>query len=111
MNETTQSIMIFSGAEAGSPSGVRRGIQDVIQSAAGKASEVAVTTMQENMGKFLHALGLILSAPPEDMGGLVLDTVEVSAQIDSKGNIGITGLGAAELAAHGGIKLILRKKS
>jgi len=64
--------------------------------------EVAVTTLQENMPRFLHSLSVILSAPPEDVGGLTLDTVEVSAQIDGKGNISMIGAGTAEMAVPRG---------
>ena len=91
--------------------GDRRGLKEVTQAAAGKVSEVAVTTLQENMRRFLHSLSVILSAPPEDVGGLTLDTVEVSAQIDGKGNIGMIGVGTAEMAVHGSLKLILKKRA
>ena len=111
MDQMEQSIFIFTGDEAASPAGARRGLKEAAEAAAGKVSEVAVTTLQENMRKFLHSLSIILSAPPEDVGGLTLDTVEVSAQIDGKGNIGMIGVGAAEMAVHGGLKLILKKKS
>ncbi|MGO9021366.1 MAG: hypothetical protein ACLQVJ_23755 [Syntrophobacteraceae bacterium] len=110
MDESKQTIMIFSGGEVVSSSDVRRGLKDVAASVAGKVSEVGMTTLQENMRRFLHSLSVILTVPPEETGGLTLDTVEVSAQIDSKGNIGITGVAGAELAAHGGIKLILKRK-
>lgn len=111
MDEKEQSIIIFSGVEAWDSLEARRGLKDAIQNAAGKVSEVAVATMQENMRRFLHALSIILCVPSEQIGELTLDTIEISVQIDGKGNIGITGVGAAELAAHGGIKLILRKKN
>jgi hypothetical protein len=106
-----QAIIIFSGGEATSSSDVRRGLEEEAEGIVGRASEVAITTLQENMRRFLHDLGVILSVPSKGTGGLVLDTVEVSAQIDSKGNIGITGVGGAELAGHGGIKLVLRMKN
>ncbi|MBP1731298.1 MAG: hypothetical protein H6Q55_1727 [Deltaproteobacteria bacterium] len=32
------------------------------------------------------------------------------SQIDGKGNIGVIGVGTAEMAVHGGLKLILKKK-
>ena len=111
MDQTEESIFIFTGDDAGSPSGARRGLKEAAQAAAGKVSEVAVTTLQQNMRRFLHSLSLILSTPPEDVGGLTLDTVEVSAQIDGKGNIGMIGVGTAEMAVHGGLKLILKKKA
>jgi hypothetical protein len=111
VDQTEESIFIFAGDDVWSPSSARRGLKESAEAAAGKVSEVAVSTLQENMRKFLHSLSLILSTPPEDVGGLALDTVEVSAQIDGKGNIGMIGVGTAEMAVHGGLKLILKKKA
>jgi len=110
VDQSEESIFIFTGDDTASGSGARRGLKQAAEAAAGKVSEVAVTTVQENMRKFLHSLSVIMSAPPEDVGGLTLDTVEVSAQIDGKGNIGMIGIGSAEMAVHGGLKLILKKK-
>lgn len=110
MDQAEDSILIFFGAEPKTPE-VRRGLKSTLENMTGKMSEVAVTTMQENMSRFLHSLSLILDTQSEEVAGLVLDQVEINAQIDGKGNIGITGMAAAELAAHGGIKLILRRKS
>jgi hypothetical protein len=76
----------------------------------GTIFEIALSTLQENMRKFLRSPKTILSIPPEELGGLTLDTVEVSAQLDGKGNVGLWGVGTAELVAHGGIKLVLKRK-
>jgi hypothetical protein len=62
------------------------------------------------MRAFLRSLNTILSVPPEETCGLALDQVEVSAQIDGKGNVGLWGVGSAELAARSGIKFVLRRK-
>ena len=75
-----------------------------------KVSEVAVSTLQENMRFFLSNLDTIISASPKDVGGLVLDEVEICAQIDGRGNVGISGIAGAEVSAQGGIKFVLRKK-
>jgi hypothetical protein len=48
----------------------------------GTIFEIALSTLQENMRKFLRSPKTILSIPPEELGGLTLDTVEVSAQLD-----------------------------
>jgi len=101
-------ILIFTGGEA--PHAVRRGLGDTMKSAAAKGSEVAVNVLQENMRRFLGSLDTIISASPKDIGGLTLDEVEIHAQIDSKGNIGISGIAGVEFAAQGGIKFVLRKK-
>ena len=108
MADSNESILIFTGGEAEGEA--RRRLREVAQKASGTISEIAVSTLQENMHKFLRSLSTILSVPPEEVGGGALDTVEVSAQLDGKGNIGLRGVGTAELAAHGGIKLVLKKK-
>jgi len=112
VSDSSGSILIFiTGESAASPSEVRRGLGDAIKGAAAKASEVAVTTLQENMRRFLSSLDTVISASPKDVGGLTLDEVEIHAQIDGKGNVGISGIGGAEFAAQGGIKFVLRKKA
>lgn len=104
-------MLIFTdGVAAVLPSEGRRGLGDVIKNTAAKASEVTVSTLQANMCRFLSSLDTIISTSPKEVGGLTLDEVEVHAQIDSKGNIGISAIAGGEVAAHGGIKLVLRKK-
>lgn len=111
MSDNADYILIFAGGEASvSPPDVRRGLGGAMKTAATKASEVAVSTLQENMRLFLSNLDTIISASPKDVGGLTLDEVEIHAQIDGKGNIGISGIAGAEFAAQGGIKFVLRKK-
>ncbi len=105
------SILIFTSGEAAiPPQEVRRGLGEAMKSAAAKTSEVAVSTLQENMRRFLSSLDVVISASPKNVGGLVLDEVEIQAQIDSKGNVGISGIAGAEFAMQGGIKFVLRKK-
>lgn len=72
--------------------------------------EIAVSTMQENMSRFLSGLDAIIGKSPVEIGDWKLDEVEIHTQIDGKGNIGISGILGAELAAQGGIKFVLRKK-
>ena len=111
MTDKSDCILIFAAGESTVPSAdVRRGLHDKMKNAATKASEVAVSTLQDNMRRFLSSLNTILSSLPEDVGGLTLDEVEIQAEIDGKGNVGISGIASAELAAKGGIKFVLRKK-
>ena len=110
-SDKSESILIFTAGEpAVPPHDRRRGLGDAIKSAAAKASEVTVSTLQENMRRFLNSLDTILSGSPKDVGGLTLDEVEIHAQIDGKGMIGISSILGAEFAAQGGIKFVLRKK-
>jgi hypothetical protein len=111
MNDKADYILIFAGGEVASPPpDVRRGLGNAMKTATANASEVAVSTLQENMRRFLSSLDTIISAAPKDVGGFVLDEVEICAQIDSKGNVGIYGIAGAEVSAQGGIKFVLRKK-
>jgi hypothetical protein len=63
------------------------------------------------MQRILGALDTIMSAAPGEVGGLVLDTVELTLHVDAQGNIGIAALGGAEVSAGGGIRLVLKKRS
>lgn len=111
MANDQEKILVFGVSELETPSGeVRRGLSDLIKGAASKASEVAVSTLQENMQRFLSQVDAILTTSPKEIGGLALDEVEIHAQIDSNGNIGITSALSAEIALQGGIKFVLRKK-
>ncbi|MHB1024382.1 MAG: Pepco domain-containing protein [Desulfobacteria bacterium] len=111
MSDNNDSIIIFTGGELAAPSaGVRRGLRNGIEATATKASGIAVSTLQENMRRFLSSLDTIIGSSPKDVGGLTLDEVEIHVQIDGKGNVGISGIVEAEFAAQGGIKFVLRKK-
>jgi len=108
MGDNADHILIFTGSET-SPD-VRRGLSDALKNVASQASAVAVSTVAENLRRFLSSLDTILSTSPKEVGGLTLDEIEIHAQVDSKGNVGISALAGAEVAAQGGIKLVLRKK-
>lgn len=111
MSNDTDYMLIFSSGGVAVPSSeVRRGLGDALKNAAAKASEVAVSTLQANMCRFLSCLDTIISTSPKEVGGLTLDEVEIHAQIDGKGNIGISSMAEGEFAAQGGIKFVLRKR-
>ena len=111
VSDEADAMLIFGGGASGpSAEGVRRGLRERLETGAGEASRVAVATIQENMRRFLDSLDAILTASPKAVGGLTLDEVEISAQIDGKGNVGLWGIGGTEIAAHGGLKFVLRKK-
>jgi hypothetical protein len=111
MSDKKDSILVFGIGEPTAPSPeVRRGLRERIEGAAATASEVAVSTLQENMCRFLQSLDAIISASPKEVGGLTLEEVEIQAQIDGKGNVGLSGIASAEFAAKGGLKFVLRKK-
>lgn len=114
MDNATDSILIFTSDQIKAPSsGVvrRRGVKNAINRTVEQGVKVAVNTLQDNMRRFLSNLDTIISTPTKEVGGLSLDEVEIHANIDSKGNVGIAGIVGAEFATQGGIKFVLRKKT
>jgi hypothetical protein len=112
MPEEKGYVYIFTaeGPLQAAPSRSVRGIRDVAETARERGVKAAIATVQANMQSFLEGLGKIIEACPRDIGGLALDEIEVHAQIDGKGNVGIAGLLGAEVAAQSGIKFVLRKQ-
>jgi hypothetical protein len=110
LSDKSDYMLIFTGELALPSPGVRRRLDDKLKSVVAKASEVTVITLQENMRRFLSSLDTILRNSPKDVGGLTLDEIEIYAQVDGKGNIGIAGIAGAEVAVQGGIKFVLRKR-
>ena len=106
MSEET--ILIFTD-ETPDSGDVRRGLGDALKNAATNASEVAVSTLASNMHQFLANLDRIMTSSPDKVGGLELEEVQLYVQFDAKGNIGIAALGGAQVAAQGGMRLVLRK--
>jgi hypothetical protein len=111
-----ESILIFSPpAEAEdaerAPSGeVRRGLGNLLKPLAGKVSEVAVDTLQQNVQAFLRRMDQILQSAPAQIGGLALDEVEIHAQLDGQGNVGISSFAGGQVAMQSGIRFVLRKR-
>lgn len=89
---------------------VRRGVGEGVEKMRERGVKTALSTIQDNMCGFLESLDKIITASPHDVGGLALEEIEVHAQIDGKGNVGIAGLLGAEVATQGGIKFVLRRK-
>lgn len=111
MSGEKESILIFTIDDPmASSTEVQRGLRERIESVTAKVSEVTVSTVQQSMARFLQSLDIIISSSPKEVGGLTLDEVEIQAQIDGKGNVGLSGIASAEFASQGGIKFVLRKK-
>jgi hypothetical protein len=108
MNNESNSIMIFTSdkPEKQEEYEVTRGPEKHFYN----TISTTVNGLQKNMNKFLKSLDTILKNSPQEVGGLKLDEVEINAQIDGKGNIGIAGILGAEVSTQGGIKIVLRKK-
>ena len=104
-------ILIFAESESEQLTyGSTRGLEKALQNVSAKAQAVTVATLRENMRGFLTAIDSVLRDAPKDVGGLALDEVEIRAQLDSKGNLGISGVLGIQTAMQGGIKFVLRKK-
>ena len=106
------SILIFTTDQPEVPSSeTTRGVKRTFKDIGKHAVEITVDTLQDNMRRFLDSLNSIISTSPKEIGGLELDEIEIHANIDGKGNIGISGIVGAEFATQGGIKFVLRKKT
>ncbi len=104
-------MLVFGIEKEEEPSGeARRGIGRFAKDVSHKVSKVTVSTLQKNMQRFLQNVDFILTTSPKEIGGLTLDEVEIHAQIDSKGSMGLASFVGAEVALQGGIKFVLRKK-
>ena len=111
MNNDAEMITIFSiPTTAEEQRGAQRGIRDLARSVSQGASQVAVSTIQDNLQRFVHAIDGMFETLPKKVGGLALEKVEIHAEIDGKGNIGISAIGGAQIAAKSGIKLILSRQ-
>ena len=110
MTTTPETVLIFGAGPETPPPEVRRGLGQALKNAAGNASEVAVSTLQENMRRFLTSLDEVMSASPEEIGGMRLEEVQMHLHIDARGNIGISAIADAQLTAQGGIRLVLRRQ-
>jgi hypothetical protein len=108
MKNSSESILIFTNdaLQASTSGEAKRGGSSVSY----KMAEVTINNLQDNMRQFLNGIDNIISSAPKEIGGLTLDEIEIHANIDGKGNIGISGIIGAELAIQGGIKFVLRKK-
>lgn len=112
MPEEKEYLYIFTtDVPVRAPAGAaRRGVHEAVEKMRASGVRTALSTIQDNMRGFLESLDKIITASPHDVGGLALEEVEVHAQIDGKGNVGIAGLLGAEVATQGGIKFVLRRK-
>lgn len=111
MNEQDDRIIIFSTPDEEPEPSVRyRGVRDLVSNVTGKTTEVAVSTVQKNFISFINAVDRILGSMPKTVGDLALREVEIHAEIDGKGNIGISSIASAETATKGGIKFVLRRE-
>jgi hypothetical protein len=68
-----------------------------------------IEVLQTNVNQFLGKMDPIIGSCPEKIGGFALDTVEIHAEIDGNGQVGLLGTGV-NIGATAGIKFVLSKK-
>jgi hypothetical protein len=112
MDSNDDQILIFTNyREKKVKKATRDGSRSPIKKTKEVFEAVTVDTLKNNIHLFLANLDTVITESPKDIGGLALDTVEIHAQIDGKGKIGITGIFGGEFGAQGGIKFVLKKKT
>jgi hypothetical protein len=82
---------------------VRRFVPEVSRS----ISDIPSETVRKNMEKLLSMLSDIFSNTPKDIGGFSLSELEVHADIDLEGKIGLLGTG---LAVGSRVGLVIKLK-
>jgi hypothetical protein len=72
--------------------------------------EVSIEKIRSELSDFLTGMQQILDGLPDRMAGYELESIDVSVEISSKGNLSLIAVGG-ELGGTGGLILHLKKKS
>ena len=75
-----------------------------------RQEKVSIVRVRSALSEFMSSLGEILDGLPDKMGGYDLESLDVSLEISSKGNVSLVAVGG-ELIGTGGLVLHLKKKS
>lgn len=73
-----------------------------------KKIDIDADQLAINVNLFLTQMGNIVAKTPDEVGKFMLSEIEVSAEINGKGQVVLWGVGG-EVGASGGIKFIFRK--
>ena len=73
-----------------------------------KKIDIDADQLAINVNLFLTQMGNVVAKTPDEVGKLTLSEIEVSAEINGKGQVVLWGVGG-EIGASGGIKFIFRK--
>jgi hypothetical protein len=73
-----------------------------------KRVDIDVDQLAVNVNLFLNQMGEIVSKAPDSVGSFNLSEIEVSAEINGKGQVVLWGIGG-EVGASGGIKFVFKK--
>lgn len=74
-----------------------------------KRSHLSADELKENMGEFLDVIEEALEKAEKPKSGMVLDEVELSVEVNGKGQVSLLGTGG-EAGGKGAIKLKFKRK-
>lgn len=72
--------------------------------------EVEIDELAANVKAFVERLGRVMAASPTDLGQYVLEEIEVSAEITTRGQLVVWGIGG-EAGLGSGIRFTFKKKT
>ena len=75
-----------------------------------RQEQVSIEKMRSALSDFLSNMGEILDGLPDEMADYKLESMDISVEISSKGNVSLMAVGG-ELGSTGGLTLHLKKKS
>ena len=75
-----------------------------------RQEEISAQKIKSELSDFLSSMQGILEGLPEDIAEYELESMDISVEISSKGNVSLMAVGG-ELGGTGGLVLHLKKKS
>jgi hypothetical protein len=75
-----------------------------------KHEEVPIEKIKNQLSDFLDGMQRILDGVPNTMTNYELESIDISVEVSSKGNISLLAIGG-ELGSTGGLTLHLKKRS
>ncbi|MGK7926093.1 MAG: hypothetical protein AB4290_12765 [Spirulina sp.] len=94
----------------GAKRGTDRGADYPEESNGRKRSRLSAGELKEHMGEFLDAMEEAFEQAKEPRSGMCLDEIELSVEINGKGQVSLFGTGG-EAGAKGAIKLKFKRKN
>ena len=70
--------------------------------------KISVTKLERQLHEFIHLMGTAVAKVPNELGAFTLDTITLTAEISSKGQISLLGTGG-EIGSKGGLTLTLKR--
>ncbi len=101
-NDKQDTIIIFSDSQS-SPQ-----LKGVISTRARIPNVINVDDLKTNIQKFLSSMDKVVQSSPEKIGKYSLDTIQINAEINGEGSVGLLGTGT-KLGGSVGISFTLNK--